>query len=83
MNFRKRVTKSGKRTSCFYGLSWQQRKQYTSNIGKKVFKRSSDTYVSTGNISIEVVVQELGGGGVTQPPFGSRCGSKTPWAGEG
>ena len=37
MNFRKRVTKSGKRTAYFHGLPWQQRKQYKSNIDKKVF----------------------------------------------
>ena len=46
MNFGKRVTKSGKRISCFHGLSWQNRKQYKSNTDKKFFERPSYAYVS-------------------------------------
>ena len=38
MNLRKSVTKSGKRTSCFDGLSWQQRKQYKSNVNKNFLR---------------------------------------------
>ena len=47
MNFRKSVRKSGKRTFCFDDLSWQQRKQYQSNMDKNFFERLSDAYVST------------------------------------
>ena len=82
MNFRKIVRKSGKRTCCFHGLSWKQRKQYKSNIDKKFFERPSDAFVSTVKISFqsEVAVHKLGieaRGGVTQPSLGSRGGSKT------
>ena len=54
MNFRKSVTKSGKRTSGFDGLSWKQRKQYKSNIDKKFFERPSDAYESTVKISFQL-----------------------------
>ena len=74
MNFRKRVAKSGKRTSCFHGLSWQQRKQYKSNTDKKYFERPSDAYVSAVKISFKLTLDT---------PAGSRCGSKKPWPGEG
>ena len=58
MNFRKRITKSKKRTSCFYGLSWEQRKQYKGNIDKKCMCIHCQNF-----ISIEVAIQEFGGGG--------------------
>ena len=50
MNFRKNVTKSEKTTFCLHGLSWQQRKQYKSNIDKIFFERPSDGYLSTVKI---------------------------------
>ena len=56
MNFRKSVRKSGKRTSCFHGLSWQQRKQYKGNIDKKIIERSSDAYVCAIKISFQLKV---------------------------
>ena len=71
MNFRKSVTKSGKKTFCYNGLSWQQRKQDKSNIDN-FFERPSDAYIyihCQNFISIEVAVQELGGR-VTQPSLG-------------
>ena len=64
MNFLKSVRKSGKRTSCFHGFSWQLCKQYKCNMDKKFF---SETFrcicIHCQNfISVEVVVQEFGGG---------------------
>ena len=44
MNFRKRVTKSGKITSGKKVLPWQQRKQYKGCMNKKLFERPSDAY---------------------------------------
>ena len=38
MNVRKRVTRFGKRTSCFPALSWQQNKQYKGTIDKQFLK---------------------------------------------
>ena len=84
VNFRKSVTRSGKQTSCFHGLSWQPRKQYKSDIDEKFFERPSDAYVSTIKISFQLKL-ELGGRvhSTPSPPPRSRCGLKTPWAGEG
>ena len=77
MNFRKSVTKRGKRTSCFHGLSWPQRKQYKNNVDKELSERPSDAYVSTVNISTVVVVQEWGVGGSLNPlPLGRGVGQK-------
>ena len=72
INFRKGVKKSGKRTSCFYGLSWQQCKQYESNIEKIFWKTLRCMCIHCQNfISTEVAVQELdGSGGFTQPSLG-------------
>ena len=39
MNLEKNARKSGKRSSGFHGLSWQQGKQYKRNIDKNVFER--------------------------------------------
>ena len=57
MKFRKRVTKSGKRTSGKRTLSCQQRKQQKSYKEKNVFKRLSDTYVST--LKIQYFISEI------------------------
>ena len=76
MNFRKSVTKSGKRTYCFHGFSWQQRKRYESNTDKKFFERPSDAYVSTAKISFQLKVQELDGRFTQLPPLGQDVGQK-------
>ena len=73
--FRKRVTKSRKRTSCFH---------YKNNIDKKFWEALRCIFIISQNfISIEVVVHELNGGFTEPPALGSRYGSETPWAGEG
>ena len=77
MNFRKSVTKFRKVTSSFHGLSWQQRKHYTSNIDKKRFEKPSDAYVSTVKFSFNrSYCSGVRGGGHSTPFLGSRCGSK-------
>ena len=44
IEFLKSVTKSGKRNSCFHGLSWQQHKQYKCNIDK-IFLRDPQVHM--------------------------------------
>ena len=46
MNFIKSVRKSGKRNSCFHGLSCRQHKQYKRDIEKNFFERPSDEFLS-------------------------------------
>ena len=84
MNFRKRVTKSGKKT-CFHGLSWQQRKEYKSNIDENIFYLETHMYPSSKfhfNWSCRSGVRWGWVHSTPPPPFGSRRGSKTPWTDE-
>ena len=87
MSFSKSVAKSGKQTTCFHGLPGQQRKQYKCNIDKKKFERPSDAYISTVKILFQLKlcsgVRWWWWWGGSFNPNGSRCGSKTPWVGEG
>ena len=67
MNFRKSVTKSEKRTSCFNDLSWQQRKQHKSIIDKKILTDPQMHMYPLSKFHFsKVAIQELGGG-CTQP----------------
>ena len=77
MNFRKSVTKSGKRTFYFHGLSWQQRKQYKSNVDENFFQRPSDAYVSIVQISFQLKLPFRSLVGVfTQHPLGQGVGQE-------
>ena len=69
MNFRKSVTKSGKRTFCFHGLPWQQHKQDKCNIDKNFFERP---YISTVKISFQLKLllrSYVGRGDSLNPPW--------------
>ena len=68
MNSRNSITKSGNRTSCFHGVSWQWYTQSKSNIDK--------IYVCTIKISLQLKLPYLGvGEGVhSVPPLGQGVG---------